>query len=272
MAPRNVFTQHHTAPALSSPLLRHLCENWTRLNAAASSQLAVRSWAAAHPSLGDVQTLGDVVDRVHSASPRVQDTLLRVLLELVAAGEQLAGAALLQQMLPTLAAMPNTLRAPTGEYCRYEDRLHIVLAAFWEVAATAKPLTRPGVAGRLRMDTLHLATAHRRSTDVWNSHVDYNRDDERFRTSGAEAADRVQELLELLTWARDSAILTAAEAQFLGEVYLIDGGDQKAAATRLGHGHAATRQRVTRLRHRLCAAVTADAQHRDLLLAPLVAS
>ncbi|WP_203338618.1 hypothetical protein [Nocardioides limicola] len=112
------------------------------------------------------------------------------------------------------------------------------------------------------MDTLHRATAHRRSPDAWEEHVTYHDEGDQDLPDHNQVAGQVAgpetDLAELLLQMRDAGSLTPEEAKFLGEVYLVSGGDQKDAARRLGLSHAATRQRVSRLRSRLCSAVAAE--------------
>jgi hypothetical protein len=277
-----VFTQHDVAPILASPLLRKLCENWASLNASPAAGTTVRRWAETHPALDGLGTPGDVVDHIAASDPAAKDQSLRALLALVQDGERLAGEILIQTMLPLLTEMPKSIRSPRGEES-YEEMLQRVLAEFWEVIVQPRQLRRPGVAGRLRMDTLHRVTAHRRSRDIWEEHVCY--DDERLacRPSAGDPAGsggpaQLQPILDatrhgeldpggdlagLLLWMRDTGEFSRDDARFLGEVYLIAGGDQKAAAQRLGLSHAATRQRLSRLRDRLCAAVAAEVDGRS---------
>jgi hypothetical protein len=128
------------------------------------------------------------------------------------------------------------------------------------------------------MDTLHRVTAHRRSHDIWEEHVCYDDDRLPYRPSAGDLAgsgglpqqrpildatrpgelDPSGDLAGLLLWMRDAGELSLEEARFLGEVYLVAGGDQKAAAQQLGLTHTAIRQRLSRLRDRLCAAVATE--------------
>lgn len=275
------FRKHDVFHAFASPLLRQLCENWASLNASAEACLTVAEWAATHECLAGLATPGQILDHIAVSAPAVKDQVLRVLLGLARNGDRLAGQVLLHTMLPVLAAMPKTIRSPYG----YEENLRRVLGEFWEVVLAERQLTRPGVAGRLRMDTLHRVTSsHRRWTyDVWGNHVqvfapeDFAQFDnspawhretsptmgDSSLSQGRDPAQRYElnpngDLASLLLWMRDNGDFTNDEARFFGEVYLASGGDQKAAAERLGLSHAATRQRVTRLRNRLCAAVKAE--------------
>ncbi|MGL5823585.1 MAG: hypothetical protein ACRCYU_01805 [Nocardioides sp.] len=269
-----VFMQHDVAPALASPLLRQLCENWARLNASAEARAGVRRWAAAHESISGLGTPGQILDHISASNPTIKDQVLRVLLDLVREGDRLAGQVLLHTMLPLLTEMPRSIRPPRGEE-GYEETLQRVLAEFWEVIIADRKLTRPGVAGRLRMDTLHRITSHRRSRDVWEEYVCYDEalEDHLDATPADDNAglylvpnspahqhdlDPQGDLASVLLWMRDCGEFTGEEARFFGEVYLVSGGDQKAAAERLKLSHAATRQRITRLRNRLCAAVAAE--------------
>lgn len=284
-----VFMQHEVAPALDSPLLRQLCEFWTQLNASSEVRETVRSWAKPDSPLAGLNSPGEIYDAIDAAPKPVKDEILRELLGLFHNGEQLAGQVLLHTMLPLLSEMPRSIRTPRGESA-YEEALQRVLAEFWEVIAHPREITRPGVAGRLQLDTLHRVTAHRRSSDVWEEHVSYAEslgDEEHSPVATCMAGDAAAVststntvdslldvgenggLLEVLVWSRDSGTFSADEAQFLGQVYLVHHGDQRAASEHLGLSFAATRQRVTRLRNRLSTAITAavNAEVRDLALA-----
>lgn len=268
-----VFMQHDVAPPLASPLLRQLCENWATLNASSEASTTVRGWAVDHDELTGMTTPGQILDLIAASGSSTKDQVLRVLLALVGSGDRLAGQVLLHTMLPLLTEMPKSIRSPRGEE-GYEETLQRVLAEFWEVIVAPRVLARPGVAGRLRMDTLHRVTAHRRSKDVWEEHVCY--DESPVDHSQAAPVDGPGphlvahsparqrdldpdgDLIGVLLWMRDCGEFSAEEARFFGEVYLVSGGDQKAAAERLGLSHAATRQRITRLRNRLCASVAAE--------------
>ena len=280
---RTMFLQHEVAPVLDSPLLTRICANWVRLNASPDAHADVQRWALEYPDLAGMLSPADILDRIADGGSQTKDQLLRTLLHLTHSGERLAGEILLQTMLPLLTTMPTTLRSPRGEE-GYEEALQRVLAAFWEVAATTHH-DRPGVAGRLRMDTLHLVTAHRRSSDAWELHTVYTdaeltpstdewgRDERAGADQSTAALSPGQEaepgpegeLIALLLWMRDTGRFTAEEAHFFGEVYLVHHGDQLAAARRFGLSHAATRKRTSRLRSRLCRAVNAQAQPRHEL-------
>lgn len=283
-----VFMQHEVAPALDSPLLRQLCEYWTQLNASAEVCETVRSWAKPTSRLSGLNSPGEIYDAIDAATKPIKDEILRELLGLFHSGEQLAGQILLHTMLPLLSEMPRSIRTPRGESA-YEEALQRVLAEFWEVIAQPREITRPGVAGRLQLDTLHRVTAHRRSSDVWEEHVSYAEslgDEEHSPVATCMAHDLTVPtttntvdslldvgenggLLEVLVWSRDSGTFSADEAQFLGQVYLVHHGDQRAASEHLGLSFAATRQRVTRLRNRLSTAITTavNAEVREMALA-----
>jgi hypothetical protein len=263
--------QHDVSPTLASPLLRQLCANWTTLNASVEACSTVAEWADAHDCLAGLDTPGQVIEHIAASGRAVKDQVLRVLLSLVRDGDRLAGQVLLHTMLPLLAKMPKSIRAPRGED-GYEQVLQRVLADFWEVIVAGPEPTRPDVAGRLRMDTLNRVTSHRRSRDVWEDHVCYCEAGEpasNIAMTGTHATGYNSagedgdlnphgDLASVLLWMRDRGDFTAEEARFFGEVYLVSDGDQKAAAERLGLSHAATRQRISRLRNRLCAAVAAE--------------
>lgn len=275
--PRGVF-RHHEAPApMASPLLRQLCQEWVEVHASSEALAAMSAWAETHPAMAGLKTPGELVDRIDAASRPDKDAILHALLELLQDGEKLAGRVLLQAMLPAVCDLTRRCPSPRGENAGYEENLHRVLAEFWTVVSQPRRLARPGVAGRLVLDTLNRVTRHRRSSDAWEGHTRYLQDgydtvataatepalqlvtDDSCTTSVLEDLDPAGGLLELLIWARRTGVLTGSDAGFLSQVFLSGDADQKVTAERLGLPHAGVRQRVTRLRTRLVEAVVAEA-------------
>lgn len=275
---RDFNREHTTSPAVTSPLLRQLCETWVSTNSDPAAIEAVRRWAHDDTYAGTLRGLdspGEIVDHIAASNSNVKDDVLRTLLALVQNGERLAGEILLHTMLPALTRMPSRIQSPRGED-GYEETLQRIFAEFWDVISTPRNLASSGVAGRLQMETLHQVTAHRRSKDIWEEHVAYNEDiwedssdqDKVCATSTPvddstpaplyDELDPDSDIVGLLRSMLASGDFSIEETRLLTEVYVISGGNQKEAAARLGISHAATRQRLTRLRNRLCAAVEAD--------------
>ncbi|MGH3998359.1 MAG: hypothetical protein ACRDTJ_12945, partial [Pseudonocardiaceae bacterium] len=275
---RDFNRQHTSAPAVTCPLLRQLCENWVSTNTDPTAIEAVRRWAHDDTYAGTLRGLdspGEIVDHIAASTPVVKDDVLRTLLTLVQDGERLAGEILLHTMLPALTRMPMRIQSPRGED-DYEETLQRILAEFWDVISTPRNISSSGVAGRLQMETLHQVTAHRRSKDVWEEHVAYNEDvwedqsdqdkacptgtpvDDSTPAPLYDELDPDSDIVGLLRSMLASGDFSMEETRLLTEVYVISGGNQREAAARLGISYAATRQRLTRLRNRLCAAVEAD--------------
>ena len=237
-----VFRQHASVgvpPA--SALLRQLCEEWTALHSSDHARATISTWSADGSFPVQVHSPGALVDLIDAASGQATDDILRALLALMQDGERLAGRILLQSMLPCLSELPRSCTAPRGE-TTYEESLQRVVAEFWAVIAKPRTLTHSNVAGRLRMDTLHGVTSHRRSADAWEDHTDLTDagDGQDLDTSPALHDSTLIEdvaieadtfadlepdatLKEVLVVAYRTRTLNLEETRFLGEVYF--GGD-----------------------------------------------
>lgn len=264
------FRQHHTPAPVSSPLLRQLCAEWVTLNGSTETAAAVIRWADQHDAFTGLSTPGAIVDHIDRSPRAVKDGLVRALLELLHAGDQLAGRVLLQAMLPCLTDLAGRTRSPRRE-AGYEENLQRALVEFWAVISRPRRLDRPGVAARLWLDTLNQVTEHTRSRDAWErTHLDREVSSTE-NTAGSEQDSPAVDLVgvageldpdagleQLLVWACRSGVLTVDEGRFLAQVYLSGDADQKETAERLGLSHAVVRKRVSRLRHVLVDAVVRE--------------
>jgi hypothetical protein len=277
--PNTLFHQHTTVPALASLLLRQLCREWVDLNASPGASAAVSRWGHAEPVLAGLDSPGAVVDLIDGSPQTIADRILRALLRLLHDGDQLAGRVLLQAMLPCLTNMARRCRPPR-DVSGPDEQLQRVVTEFWSVIARTRPLPRRGIAGRLQLDTLKRFTRHRRSHDAWEDHTTYQDEYQLELPAGQDAdpaarphpqlvADKAGEatgydpdcgLYELVVNARATGVLSVEEAQFLVDVYLVPDSEQNlaGAARRLGLTPAAVRQRCSRIRGRLVAAVVDD--------------
>jgi hypothetical protein len=279
--PDTLFHQHTTVPALASLLLRQLCQEWVDLNASPDANAAVSRWGHGQPALAGMHSPGAVVDLIDDSPQPVTDRILRALLQLLHGGDQLAGRVLLQAMLPCLTNMARRCRPPR-DVSGPDEQLQRAVTEFWSVIARPRPLPRRGIAGRLQLDTLKRFTRHRRSHDAWEEHTTYQDESEyQLELPAGQDADPAappdlhlvldnpgratgydpdRGLYELVVNARATGVLTAEEAQFLVDVYLVPDGEQNLAgvARRRGLSPAAVRQRCSRIRARLVAAVVDD--------------
>lgn len=277
----NWFRQHETAPALTSALLRQLCEEWTLLNASFVINDELLAWAQTYSCLEGLSSPGAVVDHIDQAAKPAKDEIMRALLALLLNGSQLAGRVLLQAMLPALCDLAARHLAPRSE-SGHDESLQRVITEFWSVIVRDRQLPRPGVAGRLWMDTLKQVTSHRRSSDAWEEHTWYSDDQDHEDTADVSAAQEVVaasgveggfsaegDLLQLLVSARDAGVLSAEETRFLAEVYHspTKGATLANAAQRMGMPAATLRQRCNRLKNRLVAAVLAERDSLELAAA-----
>lgn len=267
--------RHHDArpPLVASPLYRQLIDEWIELNRLRSSQLALRRWARTEPVLAGYERPADLVDAVDAASSEEQDRHLIALIRLAQADHQLAGRVLLQLMLPKLGRITNRTAGTTSDSTWAEDRRHIVVAEFWDVVVTY-PAARRGrrVAANLSLETL------RRVTDPRGHHADQPVDPQLLgqpAQRGGEAdlplpgqLSTDSSLDEVVAWAVEEGVITRSDGLLLTRVYLPQPGPSATAevAQELGCSAAALRQRCSRARRQLVAAV------QDHLAAGLVGS
>jgi hypothetical protein len=248
-------------------IFQQLCDEWTRLCALSSTEHNLRRWARTEPVIDGAAGLGDLLDRIDAGDDAQADHLLLALVRLAQGGQQLAGRVVLQAMLPKLARMTRTLRPSSNDDRWLEDRRHIAVATFWEVIyvyPTARRESR--VAANLALDTLHRLTSDQRKP-VEEIPLDpqeatgrlaqraYEDPHERLGSLNPDSG-----LLEVIGWGLEVDAITRDEAILLVRVYLPPPGAAGGAAVagEIDVTHAAVRQRVSRARRRLIAAVRAD--------------
>ncbi len=252
-----------------SGIFRQLSDEWARLCGLSSAQHNLRRWATAEPVLDGATSLGDLLDRIDAGDHDEADRVLLALIRLAQGGQQLAGRVVLQAMLPKIARMTRTLRPSSNDDRWAEDRQHIAVATFWEIVY-AYPVARreSRVAANLALDTLHRLTSEQRKPMVevpldpeeaadrlaQRSYVDPH---ERLGTVTADSG-----LLEVIIWGVTVEAVTRDEAALLIRAYLpppgVAGG--AAVAGEIDVTQAAVRQRISRARRRLIAAVRADVE------------
>ncbi|TDC53111.1 hypothetical protein E1212_06740 [Jiangella ureilytica] len=256
-----------------------LNDEWDRLCADGRSA-AVARWAAAHPALAGCRELGDIEATVTAAGSVATtaagsatataaaatigrpgaDAVLLALLRLAHDGDALAGRTVLQLMLG------KAIRIAGGHAGRdSRDSLeHAAVAALWTVIATYPTERRPTkVAANIAMDTLGVVSrelAHRRAeTPTEPDTLAALLGCAPGTGPGGGASDG--DLAELLAWAVDAGVVTAADAGLLLDIYApapgLAGGS--AAADRAGISWPAARQRASRAVRRIALAVRADA-------------
>jgi len=261
------FRQHTSAKAMTSPLLRQLCEEWSALNADPAIADAVERWSQEHAALHGCTTPGDVIDLIDAQPSDDQDQILLTLMALLRGGEQLAGRVLLQAMLPAITGVARRTTPPKG-CTSHEEHLHVAITQFWLVISRPNPLTCRRVAARLKLDTLHHLTKHlHRGADAWEAHTRLEPEPE--RTADAHTATPLSgpspedDIYDLIVSARETGIITASDAQFLADVFLAPENEMALshAARRLAIQPDAVRQRCGRIRDRIVNA-TLDDHHR----------
>lgn len=266
----SAFRQHDQIPArIESGLFRQLIAEWVRLNALASSAVAVLKWGRLEPVLAGYRSPADLVDAVDDASPAGKDEILGALIGLFQAGHQLAGRVVLQSMLIKLGRITLRTRGTSSDNAWTEDRRHIAVAEFWDVLANYPLQRRPRkIAANLALDTLHRVTAETRGQQPARP-VDPTELIEEYtgRLLTITPADPSQvglsvhdDLVQVVTWAVSRDIITREDAELLVQVYLPEPGTSgtATAAARLGLTDAAIRQRCSRARKLLVIAVRTE--------------
>ena len=274
---QRMFRQHDTAPdGVVSGLYRQLTQEWADLHAMSSTQSTVRRWGRREAALGGLSRPGDIVDAIDAGSNDRKNEILLALLRLFQDGQQLAGRTVLQALLPKLVKTSAHAIGCTSSIDTWaEDRRHITLAEFWDVMSSY-PVERrtTSVACNLALDTLHRISGVRRPTEAVPV------DPQDLRDSGS-LADHHQtwtsqpastgphphelttdaDLLQVIVWGLEQAVITRDEAQLLATSYLPDtahGFGFAAAAHQRGLTQAAVRQRCSRAARKLTEAVRTE--------------
>lgn len=287
-------------PVRKGGIFGALSDEWLRLCAMPAMNRTLTRWANREPCLADMNSLGEVVDRIDAADPEETDRLLLALIRLGSGGQQLAARVVLQAMLPKLSRITTstefstTITAGLTEgNLSLDDRRQAVVATFWEVLAgyPADRRTRR-VAANLALDTLqHLTKAHR-SRRSGRLPMEFPTDsDHELNSSPAGrangslgsaqvAADHAEsvgiltddaDLLEVIAWAIDVRAISAGDAALLVRVYAPAPGQARgsaASAAEMDLTPAALRKRCSRARRRITEAVRADAEGRSLPTPP----
>lgn len=260
-------------------IFQRLSAEWKQLICLPSMALTLRRWARTEPALAGIGSLDQLLQRIDDGDRTVEDRYLLALVRLAQKGQQLAGRTVLQAMLPKLARMSAAVRSSSNDDRWTEDRRHIAVATFWEIVHSYPTGRRKtGVAANLALDTLHRLTSDLRRPPA-DIPVDPETIAGRLHQPAGDpgASDNHTgtisphcDLLEVIAWGLDVQAITAEDASLLVRTYLPDGQDGGAAAIAdaMGISHAALRQRCSRARRRLIAAVRADAAGLPVELQP----
>jgi hypothetical protein len=235
----------------------------------------LRGWAVRYPALSGRAGLGELVDAV---TRHGDDEVLKGLLDLARAGEELAGRAALQAMLGAAVRLARRTVVYAGG--DLEEATSRAVAALWQVVREY-PVERRScrAADGVSLDVLNLLTGAGRGrprevaaglpaevADGCTAPV--AGDDDGLRSdfwaaarlpASADCSD--EQLVLLLAWGVRTSAVSAADARLL--LTLHSPADPTANVTcrevahDLGLGHAAVRQRVSRATRRLAAAVHA---------------
>ncbi|MBF6333537.1 hypothetical protein [Nocardia transvalensis] len=227
---------------------------------AAATRREIARWRESYPALAELTELTEL-PRLVSADP---DAVLTALLRAHQDGSELAGAALLHQMLPKLLKLSRYARVPG--YCAhtaYADRGSETVAAFLAVIAEFQPKPGQRVAGQLALNTLHRTTVdidHPSETPLADPSCGTAPPSRRRTGSGARArqALTVPDVIdwdarpydftadEVLDWAVDHGAISAGDRALLAAAYLSDTTDLREVASRFGMSYPALRQRLHR--------------------------
>lgn len=152
-----------TAPPRTDTPFARLDREWATLYARRRHRSTARRWAAREPALADVDDLGQLITddvearRVYAAA----------VLRLVRAGDELAGRALLQLLVPGLARLASDLSCDLATSRRRQELESDVISVAWmqiaAIASGASAARQPKMILRnVRRETLRL---HRRLMD-----------------------------------------------------------------------------------------------------------
>lgn len=255
--------------ALSGGIFGQLIDEWARLCQLPSTARQLRRWSTTEAALTGFTSLQQLVTGIDEGTREQDDAWLGALIRLAQSGQTMAGRTVLQAMLPKLTRFSHTTR-PTRESTEPEDHRHVIVATFWTVLASYPIHRRTSrVAAGLALDTLHALTADTRAAaveipvdaDALDHWADNLSEVEQGALSGDEELSSDADLLEVIAWGIDSGALSGDDAAVLTRVYLPEEGKpgSAAVAAELGLSPTALRQRCSRARRRLIAAVQADA-------------
>lgn len=239
---------------------------------AAATAQEVACWRTRYPALAELTDL-TVLPQLVAADA---DAVLTALLAAHQDGSQLAGAVLLNQMMPKLLRLTRYARVPG--YCRhsaYADRGAATIAAFLTVIAEFRP--RPGqrVAGQLSLNTLHAITIEAQvepevpvpdvATIGPAAGGRRRRGLQASSRQGLVVADVVDwepdpwamPAEEVLDWAVRHGAITVEDRDLLAAAYLGTDTDLRAVAVQFGLSYPALRQRLHRRLGAVRAAVCA---------------
>jgi len=253
--------------ALSAGIFGQLIDEWARLCQLPSTARQLARWGSTEDALAGFTSLQDLVTGIDEGTREEDDAWLGALIRLAQTGQTMAGRTVLQAMLPKLTRFAHTTR-PTSESTEPEDHRHVIVATFWTVLAGYPIQRRPSrVAAGLALDTLHALTADTRAAavefpvpaDALDQVAGGQSEEEPGTEAGELSSDA--DLLEVIAWGIDSGVLSGEDAAVLTRIYLPEEkrATSSTVAAELGLSASALRQRCSRARRRLIAAVQADA-------------
>lgn len=251
---------------IRSPLHAHLAEHCSRqLDDSEATCAEISRWRARYPALAELSRARDL-PRVTTASP---DAVLTALLDAHQRGSELAGAALLQQMLFKLLTITRYARVRdyTPETI-YHDRAVETLMAFLSVIRTYRPRPGNNVAAELALRTLHLITADIGQHEIPCGAVGEQDDKGRLHPDLVVADivdwDNRSGLSAdfVLDWAVEQDVIGPRDRELLSAAYLSDTTDLADLARTCGMSYPALRQRlhrsISRIRTAVCAQLSIE--------------
>lgn len=243
-------------PGTGGGLFDRLSLEWSELAVAGGTAPALRRWPETQPCLAGVTDLVDLLERIDRATATEGDALLLALVRLTHAGQQLAGRAALQAMLPKLARMRWSMTRGEDRGWRRDEVEGQLVGAFWEVLMTYPVARRPRkVAANLALDTLRAVTRTRHPT----REIPVADADTVLRAHGGEGAGPApavgDEAWALLRDALRHDLVPPEVVRFLATVHLVPAEEWDGDLAALSP--AALRQRRSRAARRLRDAVRA---------------
>lgn len=288
-----VFRPHRYTPDryAMGVVYESLVRDWIRLCALPSIPATLGKWAREQPALAGCESLPALLDRIDDGTARETDELLIALITLAQAGQQLGGQVVLQAMLPKLKLIAYSTSGTNSDDYELQDRRQIGIVEFWDVLNTYPvERRRRKVAANLALDTLHRLTATKRhavgeytvdphATDLEDYEIHSRVDQVAYDdptsldadTRTTEAIEPTANILEVMAWALEISAITPDEASLLVRVYAPahdEEGGATAVAEQLGLSPTAVRQRCSRARRALIAAVRSHADGLPLIPQP----
>lgn len=239
----------------TSGILGSMNREWDHLAHSPTTHPDGTPWAVDHPALQGLATVTEVLDalrRCPSGSARA-DELLRALLDLKAAGTELAGRALIHTMMPRILRLVFTADARG-----VDDPNGAALEAMWTAISRFPTTKTHRVASCLALNALNrLQYPGEPPLALEPTQVEVAVDQQALagRVDPVDGPTPESEVARLLAWAGTQGVLARADVELLRVLHRGDAPSQAELAQQLGVSKEAMWQRASRATSRLRRAV-----------------